>query len=141
MQKILLPVDIEKLSDKTFKITCDLVQKLDASLVILSVVPFSDKHSHPQLSNLLDMKDEHFVEYAEKIVKDIAERFKLKGIDAQTVLLKGNPADEIIRYSEEEQFDLVIMNTQNINSTKRFFVGSVTNKVVHNSNVPVLIIS
>ena len=74
-------------------------------------------------------------------VKDIAERFKIKGIDAQTVLLKGNPADEIIRYSEEEQFDLVIMNTQNINSTKRFFVGSVTNKVVHNSNVPVLIIS
>ncbi|WP_418884570.1 universal stress protein [Acetoanaerobium noterae] len=28
-----------------------------------------------------------------------------------------------------------------MNSTKRFFVGSVTNKVVYNSNVPVLIIS
>ena len=140
MKKILMPVDVENVSDKTIDLTCEMVEKLDSKLVILSVVPFTDMMSHPQLSNMLDMRDEKFVEYAEKIVNDIKLKFSLKNIEAETIVIKGNPADEIVKYAESENFDMIIMNTQNANSAKRFFVGSVTTKVIHHSEIPVLVI-
>ena len=41
-------------------------------------------------------------------VKGLGE---MKGVNVESVLLDGNPSDELIRYAEEEKMDIVIMGT------------------------------
>jgi nucleotide-binding universal stress UspA family protein len=41
-------------------------------------------------------------------------------------MLEGNPADELIRYAEENKMDIVIMSTLGKSGIDRFILGSVT---------------
>lgn len=65
---------------------------------------------------------------------------EVKGINVETVLLEGNPSEELIRYAEEEQMDIVIMGTIGKKGLDRMLLGSVTGNLVRHSKVPVMVI-
>jgi len=52
--------------------------------------------------------------------------------------LIGDPFDEIIRYSKEHSIDMIVMGTHGYTGFKHIFMGSVAEKVVRYSLVPVL---
>lgn len=52
----------------------------------------------------------------------------------------GNPAEVILDIAEDENFDFILICTHGLGAAKRFQLGSVTNKVVTHSTVPVLIL-
>ena len=54
------------------------------------------------------------------------------------VVRLGNPADEIKRLAQEEGIDLVVMATHGRTGFKHILMGSVAEKVVRLSNIPVL---
>lgn len=57
-----------------------------------------------------------------------------------TKVTYGIPSQEIIKYSEANDIDLVVMGTKGYNNLKTIFFGSVTATVVNKSKVPVLVI-
>ena len=61
-------------------------------------------------------------------------------IPIKTLTCFGNPASKILDVIEQEKVDFVVMCTHGMSATKRFLIGSVTNKVVHHSKVPVLVV-
>ena len=52
----------------------------------------------------------------------------------------GNPSDAILRQAQEGAADLIVMGTHGWSGYERFLLGSVTNKVLHKSVVPVLVV-
>jgi nucleotide-binding universal stress UspA family protein len=74
---------------------------------------------------------------AVKYIKDLGER---KEINVETVLLEGHPADELIRYAEEEKMDIVIMGTVGKTGLDRLLLGSVTGNLGRHSKVPVMVV-
>lgn len=70
-------------------------------------------------------------------VKNLGE---MKGITVEPVLLEGNPSDELIRYAEEEKMDVVIMGTLGRTGLDRLLLGSVAEKLVRHSKVPVMVV-
>jgi nucleotide-binding universal stress UspA family protein len=52
----------------------------------------------------------------------------------------GDPAVEIIEEAKKGEYDLIIMRTHGMKATKRFMLGSVTDKVVHHVGIPVLVV-
>ncbi len=70
-------------------------------------------------------------------VKDLGE---IKGINVESVLLEGNPSDELIRYAEEEKMDIVIMGTLGKTGLDRLLLGSVAGNLVRHSKVPVMVV-
>ncbi len=56
-------------------------------------------------------------------------------------ILIGDAASEIIRYAQEEKIDLIIMGTHGRKGLEKALFGSVAEKVVKNSPVPVLTIN
>ncbi len=62
------------------------------------------------------------------------------GVKVQTVFLRGIPAERILYYSEENGMDLIVMGTKGFTGVKRFLIGSVSEKVLRYSKVPVMII-
>jgi nucleotide-binding universal stress UspA family protein len=64
----------------------------------------------------------------------------MKGINVESVLLKGNTSEELIRYAEEEKMDVIIMGTIGKTELDRLLLGSVTGNLVRHSKVPVMVI-
>jgi len=56
------------------------------------------------------------------------------------VFLRGTPAEEILDYAEDNDIDLIMMGTHGLTGVKRFLIGSVAEKVLRHSKIPVMII-
>ncbi|WP_292391727.1 universal stress protein [Methanosarcina sp. UBA5] len=70
-------------------------------------------------------------------VKSLGET---KGINVEPVLLEGNPSEELIQYAEEEKMDIIIMGTLGKTGLNKLLLGSVAEKLVRHSKVPVMVV-
>lgn len=60
------------------------------------------------------------------------------GISVERVLVEGAPSKEIVEYATEEDCDLIVMGTHGRGGIDRLLLGSVAERVVRTSSVPVL---
>ncbi len=61
-------------------------------------------------------------------------------VQARGTVVVGDAAEEILRYIDETDVDLVMMSTHGRSGRKAFSLGAVANKVVHASKVPVWLV-
>jgi nucleotide-binding universal stress UspA family protein len=61
-------------------------------------------------------------------------------VNVETILLEGHPADELIRYAEEEKMDIIVMGTIGRTGLDRLILGSVAENVLRHSKIPVMIV-
>jgi nucleotide-binding universal stress UspA family protein len=83
---------------------------------------------------------EAFQKHGQQAVNHVKDLGKIKGVNVESVLLEGNPSDELIRYAEENKMDIVIMGTLGKSGIDRFLLGSVTENLLHHSKVPVMVV-
>lgn len=139
--KILVPTDFSDLSKKALE-----VADRYASLFNGKVYPF---HSHIPITELdepyaLGMTSQVYQDY-EEIEKTIREKLdslaekKLTPENiGKSIVNVGNPAQSIV--TESEDYDLIIMSTHGRTGFTRFLLGSVAEKVLRMSDVPVLVV-
>jgi nucleotide-binding universal stress UspA family protein len=61
-------------------------------------------------------------------------------IEIETEVLFGNPADEILKYADAHEADLIVIGSNASSDIKRFLLGSVSNKVVARARQSVLVV-
>jgi nucleotide-binding universal stress UspA family protein len=61
----------------------------------------------------------------------------LKGISVARLVEEGDPAQQIVEYAHNQNFDLIVMPTHGYGPFRRFLLGSVTAKVLHDAGCPV----
>lgn len=71
-------------------------------------------------------------------IEDFWNRFAENGIKPEFVNLLGDPFDKIIEYSQKHSIDMIVMGTHGRTGFKHIFMGSVAEKVVRYSSIPVL---
>ena len=76
----------------------------------------------------------------QQAVNYVNDSGEMKGIIVESVLLEGNPSEELIRYAEEGKMDIVIMGTLGRTGLDRLLLGSVAGNVVRHSKVPVMVV-
>lgn len=74
----------------------------------------------------------------EAAVADIRDRAESAGVPVETAVLEGSPSREIVRYAEDQGCDLIVMGTHGRGGIDRLLLGSVAERVVRASEVPVL---
>jgi nucleotide-binding universal stress UspA family protein len=62
---------------------------------------------------------------------------ELRNLNVKRALLYGDPAHEILKYASSEQADLIVLPTHGYGPFRRFLLGSVTAKVLHDAQCPV----
>jgi nucleotide-binding universal stress UspA family protein len=77
---------------------------------------------------------------ANEATDTVSEMAKAQNIDVETIILEGHPSHEIIEFSKNNSIDLIIMGTLGKSGLDRFLLGSVAEKVLRNSKVPVLVV-
>jgi len=72
------------------------------------------------------------------IVEEAEKTLDTLGVEYESDLVQGNPAPSIVEYAERHGHDLIVMPTHGRKGVSRYLVGSVTEKVVRLSSLPVL---
>lgn len=145
--KILLPTDGSKNSKRAIKHAMQIAKFEKAELIILNVVdsvyltglPEEDLITQTEL-----IMEEESVKILEKVKKTIKTCPIVKYDESVKLTTKtvteGNAAEVILKVSEEENVDLVVIASSGKHMLDRFLLGSVTEKVVRHSKVPVMVI-
>jgi nucleotide-binding universal stress UspA family protein len=67
------------------------------------------------------------------VLADAASRAKSSGVTAWTHAVDGDPADALIDTARKVSAGLLVVGNKGIGSVKRFVLGNVPSKVVHNA--------
>ena len=70
----------------------------------------------------------------------VEEMAKKAGVQSESAVVEGYPAEEILEAARNRSADLVVMGSMGKTGLDRFLLGSVAEKVVKNSTTPVLIV-
>ncbi len=73
-------------------------------------------------------------------IEYVKDRVGATGLEVEGIIAQGHPADEIIKYAENNSIDLIVMGTLGKSGLDRFLLGSVADKVVRNSKIPVIVV-
>ena len=71
--------------------------------------------------------------HVDSLLADVASRARVAGIKAETHALTGDAADKIIEVAKEVEANIIVVGNKGIGSLRRFVLGNVPSKVVHNS--------
>ncbi|MFZ2499126.1 MAG: universal stress protein [Methanosarcina sp.] len=71
--------------------------------------------------------------YVEKIAKDA-------GMEVESRVLKGEPAEKIVSFAEDNNIDMIIMGSLGKGGYERLVMGSVSEKVMRHAKIPVLVV-
>lgn len=147
-KKILLPTDGSKNSEKAIAHALTIAEYEDAEIIILNVVdsvyltglPEEDLITKSEM--ILEEESKKVTSRVETIIKEIEEEKGDKGKEIQmsTRTIEGNAADVILQISEKEDIDLIVIASSGKHMLDRFLLGSVTEKTVRHSKVPILVI-
>jgi|SRR5665647_926261 len=70
----------------------------------------------------------------------VEKKAKAAGLEAESIVLKGNPAVKILDFANEHEIDMIVVGSLGKSGIERFAIGSVSEKVVRNAKVPVLVV-
>ncbi|MGN1321590.1 MAG: universal stress protein [Methanosphaera sp.] len=142
-KKILLPTDGSKNSYKAIKHAYEIAKDEDAEILVLNVVDSKHLTSLPEDAltdealSVFEKQSEVVTERVVKQIEDIDSDFATK---VSTLSVEGNPVDAILKVSEKKDIDLIVIASSGKHMLDRFLLGSVTEKTIRYSKVPVLVI-
>ncbi|MHB9286324.1 universal stress protein [Halobacteriales archaeon Cl-PHB] len=132
---ILVPTDGSAGMDAVIEHAISLCETHEATLHGLYVV---------DTASLADLPMESSWEAVNSALRDEGEESllameRLAGdVPVQTYQVEGSPAQEIVEYAQDQGIDLVVMGTHGRSGVNRLLLGSVAERVVRTSPVPVL---
>ena len=146
--KILLPTDGSKNSERAIAHALTIAEFEDAEIVVLNVVdsvyltglPEEDLITKSEM--ILEEESKKVTSRVESIIKEIEEEKGSEGKDLKitTKTIEGDAADVILKISESDDIDLIVIASSGKHMLDRFLLGSVTEKTVRHTKVPILVI-
>jgi nucleotide-binding universal stress UspA family protein len=85
---------------------------------------------------------EGYLEEVNEQGKALLDQIKHKLEDlphSNVIVLAGSPAEAIVDYSDNGDYDLIIMGSRGLGAIREFMVGSVSHNVLQHASIPVLI--
>ena len=138
--KILLAVDGSKFTKKAlaFLVTHDNIVGTEDEIVVFNVQP----PVPPRVKALLGagVVASYHKEEAEKVLKPIDNFLKRHSLAYRTEWVVGPPSQEVVLAAKREKAQMIVMGTHGHGLLGRALMGSVAQKVVAETDVPVLLV-
>lgn len=127
---ILVPVDGSECADLAVDYAADIARRYDATVYVATVIDVRLVSTAPHYDTLRSE--------ATALVDSVANRLEARGVATTTVVRTSRPYQGVLMVAEEYDADLVVMGTHGRSGVDRYLLGSVTERVVRRSDVPVL---
>ena len=150
-EKILVPLDGSELSEQAVASARGMAQAFNSQLHLLQVLSLGDQFaltrgmdygavSSGLSQSLMDEVTAAETAKAEGYLAGVAVRLRADGLDVVTAIPDGPAAEKISEYAEAQSIDLIVMSTHGRGGIQRLLVGSVTDRVIRSSTLPVLVV-
>ncbi len=139
INNILVPTDFSEKAEYALKVAADLSRKYDAKLYVLHMLELPMHLATGESSSNLP-EAIYFMKLAHKQFEEIMDKPYLEGIEVEEVVESHETYQGVIDAVAKYDVDLVVMGSAGASGLAEIFIGSNTEKVVRNSQVPVLVI-
>ena len=140
-RKIIIATDGSELVKRAVDFAIEIAKLAEAKLYAVHVValgsdllvPSRDKEWKRTIEEQLTIE-------GKKATAFVENTGRAASVEVESVILKGNPANEILDFAERNDIDLIVMGTHGKTGIQRFFIGSVSENVVRHSERAVLVV-
>jgi nucleotide-binding universal stress UspA family protein len=149
MKKVLVAIDYDPTAEKVAETGYALGKAMSADIILLHVIAEPSYYSSLEFSPIMGFTgfaDPHIPELVEDALKKEALRFldqskeHLGDGSIKTLVAEGVFAETILKVAAAEQADIIVLGRHSRKGIGKILMGSVAEKVLHNSLVPVFII-
>jgi nucleotide-binding universal stress UspA family protein len=138
---ILSPIDFSDPSHEALNTAADLASKFGSELLLVHVVPMLPRLPSPAVIFNEAEYEQELNKDAVGRLNDLTDKLAAKGVKARSEVGTANDAGmEIIRLTESNGVDLIVIATHGMTGWHRLAFGSVAEKVVRMAGCPVLLL-
>lgn len=141
-QNILVPVDGSDTSFAAVKQAAELAKVFCSKITVVQVLAL-DPYIAAEYITAAQTNDliERARSSIEGTLQDAKAKFSAEGLNVETRLLEGQMIhQEIINAAKEINADLIVIGSHGRTGLKKFFLGSVAQKILGETSVPVLVV-
>ncbi|MFH2063662.1 MAG: universal stress protein [Pseudomonadota bacterium] len=163
IKKILYATDLSEHAKKAFSYAVSLARHYDAVITIFHTVIdspdiYSGVLSYIDQDKWEAIKKQHVDEARESLIgkkrsgipirqvldifcEDAKSQFEDRPFETDKVVVtRGNPVEEILRYSKENNIDIIVMGSCGHGGLVDAMIGSTSHRVIRRSKIPVLLV-
>jgi len=140
MKKILVPTDFSESAINATKAAADIARKTNAELILLHIIELPQEGSDAVQQGFEIPEIMFFKQHAEQKLTEASTSPDLANLTVYAVLKLGRALENVTEVAEANDVDLIVMGSHGSSGYKEFFIGSNAEKVVRNSQTPVLVV-
>jgi len=134
--KILIPLENSAADKAILEHIRPLAKMTGASLLLMHVADGWVARNFEQLK----LAESEEMKLDRAYLAHVTETLRAEGFEVEHVLAMGEPSDEIIKFAEKYQADLIAMSTHGHRFISDLLYGSTADKVRHLVDIPVLLL-
>lgn len=142
MNNLVVGVDFSEADQELLEVAIGLGKPLAATLHLVHVQRelaqwteysmIGIKHGTAERKRLTEMNQER--------LDELAARARDAGVEVDTSILEGEPVEQLLRFVDEKQGDLVVVGSHGRNRLERAVLGHVADRMARKSPLPVMIV-
>lgn len=138
IKTILLPIDLSPAAAYVAARALHLAEAFDAQIIPLYVAPSYERYHILQVDEIETSRfAQSVIEGAQRTMAEFVDEHLASDRVEPGRVVGGYPADTILEIAHQENADLIVMGTHGHSGLQRLILGSVAEKVVRSSPVPV----
>jgi nucleotide-binding universal stress UspA family protein len=139
MKRILVAVDGSEPSLKAARMAADVALRFGSKLTLVHVVPKLLLPPDVYGLTLAEVEKEHRA-YADRLLENAVASLEEPGLEISTSVLYGSPAEAIAEEAAASDVGMLVVGSRGHGAVARMFLGSVSDRIIHISPKPVLVV-
>ncbi|MDQ1254051.1 MAG: hypothetical protein QG646_3265 [Euryarchaeota archaeon] len=139
LRKILIATDGSETAEKAAHFGIQIAGLSGAKVYAVYVIDTTPYYSIPLDQIWSKEVYEQLEQMGNEITSNVEKTAKAAGLEAESIVLKGDPAQRIVNFAEEQSVNMIIVGSHGIGGFERLVIGSVSEKVVRHAKIPVLV--
>jgi len=139
IRKILIPIDGSDSSMRATDFALKLAKHFGSEIIAIYVI---DRIILEEISKIHERREveEEIKRKAKRCLNYVVKSAEKEGLKASSILVEGQPHDQIVRHAESLRTDIIVMGSKGRRGTNRILIGSVAERVIEYAPCPVLVI-
>lgn len=144
VKKVLVPIDGSDVSKKAAEKAVEIAKKYGSDITFVTVATTPDMFKYGDYRYKIDYNYDSIMENNKKMQAEMLDNvisgLNIEGVNFEKEIVAGEPSDEILRIANSCEYDYIVMGRRGYSKVTRFFVGSVTQRVIAESPCAAVIV-
>lgn len=143
IKRVMIATDGSDTSKKAAVIGIDIARRANGTVTAVYVMDISRLSHLPGYATLPGLKEKILAliqDEGRQAIEFVQDRAQVMGVPCNKIIAQGNPGEELLKAAREQEADLLVMGKIGRTAVEKFLLGSVAEKVVLQSTIPVLLI-